>query len=82
MNLPAGSLFPFLQRYRGDETKRSEGRTMTMRKGITASFERCVTAVLSRLDLFALPGRFAGLSCSKAECVCALPSFSYSGSFP
>ena len=44
---------------------------MTMHRGTTASFERCVTAFLS--CLFSPLGNFTGLLCQKAECVCALP---------
>ena len=46
---------------------------MTMHRRTTVSFERCVTAFLSRL--FSPLGNFTESVCLKAECVCALPSF-------
>ncbi len=52
---------------------------MITRRGTTASFERCVTAYLLRLNLFGLLGIFAEFLRLKAECICAPPSFLYCG---
>ena len=50
---------------------------MTMHTSTDTFFERCVTAFLSRLDFFGLPGNLTDLLCFKAERVCVLP-FLYS----